>query len=515
MDVGDRTKSVYYVDEIESTREISIPHDPLDRVIGQEEAVALAKIAAKQGRHLLIVGPPGTGKSMIGKALAIHLPVPTTEIRIVHNPEKPERPVVEIVSKQKALEQRKKREEVEGELIKPEEAPLNVAEKLGYRCMNCGAYSNPQEKLCPRCGNAKNTTLKAQVNPQSGMIFGDVISDMLGALDRQINREKGRVTTTRKRFDKEEVVVFEESGTMIKILDQTALENRRELDRATPRKTLVSIDRIPFILATGASETELLGDVKHDPYGGHSQLGSQPYERVVPGTIHEAHEGVLFIDELPHLGHLQRFILTAMQDKRFPIIGRNPQSSGASVRVDNVPCDFIFVGACNIQDLSHILSPLRSRIIGSGYEILIETVMPINDNNTSRMLQFIAQEITMDGKIPHMDGAGIKVVIDEAKRRALNIDNKKKSYTMRLRDLGGLIRAAGDCAVLEESEVITKKHVKIALKKSKNIESQIRDRYGSYYSAISSDISDSQRQSSPYYSWNQTAQDQDQDHGYH
>ena len=152
-----------------------------------------------------------------------------------------------------------------------------------------------------------------------------------------------RVTTTRKRFGKEEVVVFERCGEMIRVLDQTALEKRRELEKVSPRKVLVPLDRNPFVLATGSSETELLGDVRHDPYGGHPQLGTQPYERVVPGAIHEAHEGVLFLDELPHLGHIQRFILTAMQEKRFPISGRNPQSAGASVKVNDVPCDFIFV----------------------------------------------------------------------------------------------------------------------------------------------------------------------------
>ena len=50
------------------------------------------------------------------------------------------------------------------------------------------------------------------------------------------------------------------------------------------------------------------------------------------GAVHEAHEGVLFIDEMATLGDTQRFILTAMQEKKFPITGRNPTSAGASVR---------------------------------------------------------------------------------------------------------------------------------------------------------------------------------------
>ena len=81
---------------ITSTADIVIPKDPLKRVIGQDEAVNLARIAAKQRRNMLLVGPPGTGKSMIAQALSLYLPRPEEEIRIVHNPENPERPLVEV-----------------------------------------------------------------------------------------------------------------------------------------------------------------------------------------------------------------------------------------------------------------------------------------------------------------------------------------------------------------------------------------------------------------------------------
>jgi ATP-dependent Lon protease len=317
-----------------------------------------------------------------------------------------------------------------------------------------------------------------------------------------------RVTTTRKRLGKEEVVVFERCGEMIRVLDQEALEKRREFEKISPRKVLVRLDRNPFVLATGASETELLGDVRHDPYGGHPALGTQPYDRVIPGAIHEAHEGVLFLDELPHLGHLQRFILTAMQERRFPISGRNPQSAGASVKVESVPCDFIFVGACNIQDLEQILSPLRSRINGNGYEVLVETSTEDTPENRALLAQFIAQEISIDGRIPHASRSGIEAITREAKRRASVIDGKSGALTLRLRELGGLVRSAGDLAVIEGDQLIEERHIKSALKRSKPVEEQIKDRYGSYQRGLSTDITSSQKEKSPYYFWNEHQNDQ-------
>jgi ATP-dependent Lon protease len=499
--------SVINIDKLKSTKEIKIPSDPLERVIGQDKAIQLARIAAQQHRHLLLVGPPGTGKSMIALALSLHLPRPYEEIQIVQNPENPERPFVEVKTQNEIQQEQNLQKSASGDLYKPSDVPIKVAEQLGYRCIACGVFSSYKDAECPSCGAPKSNSAK-QKN------LGNPFGDLMGVIELTISQlgpqssKKNRVKTTRIKGGKEEVVVYERAGDKIKLLDQKALERQREFERRSPRKILVPVERNPFVLATGASEVELLGDVRHDPYGGHPQLGTAPYERVVPGAIHEAHQGVLFLDELPMLGQLQRSILTAMQEKQFPISGRHPQSAGASVRVDDVPCDFIFVGACNIQDLQNILSPLRSRINGSGYEVLVDIAMKNTKENKGKLTQFAAQEIALDKRIPHANRGALLALISEAKRRAEQIDGMKNALTLRLRELGGLLRTAGDIAVVEKARMIKKEHIKEAIERAKTAEEQIKEKYGSLYKGLARDVTSSQKEGyGPYNYWDQHVHD--------
>ncbi|MGZ7070539.1 MAG: ATP-binding protein, partial [Methanobacterium sp.] len=458
--------------------------DPLNRVIGHDDIIEFVKIAAKQRRNLLLVGPPGIGKSLIAQAISVHLNNSNEEITVVHNPERPERPFVEIKTRKERNNERMQLQKAEGDVVDASQIPEAVAERLGFKCVHCGSYNSAYQSICQSCGGDKFSHINARRKH---------LGDLLGMFEMNrgpISFPQERVTTTRIRNGKEEVVIYERiDGDKVKILDQDALEKRREIVDEKPKNVIIPLKRKMFIQATGASETELLGDVRHDPYGGHPDLGTHPYERVVPGAIHEAHEGVLFIDEIVHIAGLQRYILSAMQDKVFPIIGRNPQSAGSSVKVEDVPCDFIFVGACNIRDIQYILPPLRSRIQGEGYEFLMRTTMPDNEENTAKLAQFVAQEIEMDGKIPHASRRAVELLIGEARKRARIIDEQKDSLTLRLRDLGGVIRMAGDIATMEDSEFITEKHMNFAINNAISIEDQIIKRYSSFENALQKDLS--------------------------
>jgi ATP-dependent Lon protease len=469
-----------------TTVEIPLPKDPLEMIIGQTEAVRIARIAGGQKRHLLLVGPPGVGKSMVAKALAYHLPKPSEEVIVVHNPRNPERPFIAVrgadeIKSQKTLEDRAK-----GEVVKPDAVPTVVADRMGFRCQRCGKLSSSDEEVCPYCTKFKLT------DEARGTPFSDLISQVFSVSFYDYPEEEVHLAKVDEDGN-EEIMIFQNlGGDKIRVIDSKAFECISKLERDKKSKTIIPLKRSTFVQATGASETELLGDVRHDPWGGVAEAGGlPPYERVIPGAIHEAHEGVLFIDELQQLQRLQHNILTAMQDKFFSISGMNPTSSGAAVKVDKVPCDFIFVGACNINEVENILPPLRSRIIGSGYEVLLETTMPLTDDNVKRVGQFFAQEVILDGKIPHGTRDAVLELVKESQKRAEEIDGAKKALTLRLRDLGGVIRLAGDYAKTEGSDLIDTKHIQKAVKGARSVEQQLVDKYGSIWKGKSKDIASS------------------------
>src|SRR3990167_8807492 len=57
-----------------TTDQLKIRKDTISQVIGQEQAVKIIKKAALQRRHVLLIGDPGTGKSMLGLAMSELLP---------------------------------------------------------------------------------------------------------------------------------------------------------------------------------------------------------------------------------------------------------------------------------------------------------------------------------------------------------------------------------------------------------------------------------------------------------
>ncbi|MBI5871998.1 ATP-dependent protease LonB [archaeon] len=132
-------------------------------------------------------------------------------------------------------------------------------------------------------------------------------------------------------------------------------------------------------------------------------------------------------------------------------------------------CDFVLVASGNYEDLEKVHPALRSRIRGYGYEVYLNLDMEDNLENRHKIVQFVAQEVKKDGKIPHFSAKAIEGIIFEARRRA----GRKNKLTLKLRDLGGLVRAAGDIAIEKGHQLVTEEDVFQAKFSARTLEQQM------------------------------------------
>ena len=401
-----------------TTEEIKIPDLMADRVIGQDEAVAVMRKAASQKRHVMLIGEPGTGKSMLANSMVEYLPKEDLQdIVAYHNPEDFNEPRVRVFPAGKGK-----------------------------------AVVSEQKAIAAQQRNQKNSMYIY-------VCMGLIILGLIGAL--MLNN-----------FTIAWIAIL---GAMLVVMLFRAPGQQRTETAIIP-KLLVGHDpgeMPPFVDATGTHAGALLGDVRHDPFqsGG---LETPSHDRLEAGDIHKANKGVLYIDEINLLKmESQQALLTAMQEKKMSITGQSERSSGALVKSEPVPCDFILVCAGNMDAIRGMHPALRSRIRGYGYEVYMRNTMPDTDENRDCITRFVAQEVRKDGKIPHFDRYAVAEILREAQRRS----GRKGELTLRMRELGGLIRVSGDMAIGRKADVVTSDDVVMARRVARSLEQQIADRY--------------------------------------
>ena len=410
--------------DITSTADVPIPPKLVDQVIGQEAAAIVIRKAAEQRRHVIMVGDPGTGKSMLARSMTEFLPRERLEdVMVYRNSEDENEPIIRTVPAGRG-----------SRIISERRAQIRLQRERTNRTL----------------------------------LF---VALVIGAALLLATITSGEILT----------FIF---GSFILVFGYFFLRTRLTAgDEGNIPKLLIKHERSdepPFIDATGTLAGALLGDVRHDPFQSGADLATPAHERVEPGAVHRANKGVLYIDEIRMLRmEEQQALLIAMQEKELSICGRSERSSGALTKSEPVPTDFILIAAGNLDSVQNMHPALRSRIRGYGYEVYVNTDMPDTELNRRRLIRFIAQEVRNEadkdsGKpIPHFDRSSIALILKEAQRRS----GRRGKLSLRLRELGGLVRIAGDLAAEEGAELTRSVHVTRAREIAKPLEQQVADRY--------------------------------------
>jgi Lon-like ATP-dependent protease len=431
-----------------------------------------AKTVISPGPYLLLLGDPGTGKSLIGRALAEKLTQVYKEngIRLFDalswkNPALPSQPRVSI---HKAGEGKKTQQT---ERLK--DFKRKFVTKVGFKAIQLFMIAMGLFLICLGFYFMYQTWQTWQANP---MYAGAPLQEYYNNnfVDYLVGKFVGLVPIT-----------IIPGGTLIffgifmwwfsKLGGAGNLKGIGGAQQTDVPKLIVDngSDHAPFVDATGHKSAQLFGSIAWDPYqtGG---LGTPEHQRVTAGDVHVASLGILYIDEMKNLEPEEAItLLTVLEDGQLPITLRGRFNGGETaamaVSTEPVPAITFLVGAGNFDSIGQIHPALMDRIYGYGKVVRMNNDMSNTVENRRRYVQFISQETKRFNLIPFSRQA-CQEIVEEGRRRS----NKKDSLTTKFRPLISIIKTAATLAMNGNCTIVESRHVREAIEQHcKTIQRQI------------------------------------------
>jgi Lon-like ATP-dependent protease len=469
----------------QDTSQVRIPEDPIERVIFQDRAkMAIRKIAQNRG-HMLMVGRPGTGKSMLAEMFKEVLD------RSIGDYLRPREAIVAFPGKDKnhirfAYESPEKIDQVLSDLQQALEAAQNAVEEFSL-AEQIGAVKRVKVGLIAAAAAAAAAGFFFAPAFAAAGLFG------MGAIFMHMQESSHRVQEKIQR----------ESGAGGRN-DVKHLADLMPEVLYDPRRDSELMARV-----SEPSARNMKGGFRHDPYQS-GNLQTPCHKRAYLGA--HATAPIIYIDELKTLIKMNYMadLLEIMQNKKYILEGGKNTGSGAADRSENpLRADNLIVACCNYDTLAFLQEEgdgaFLSRIEDKGEIVHMESAVAETDESVRHVAQYVKQEVVNLGRdftrawgeiiaqegyesvrrrSEHIFGrrlppefrlkerefsrAAVMEIVKELRCRAA--DGKLSSI---LRPINGIVKSAEFAAILENSPLVEPVHVRRALEEHLSLEGSL------------------------------------------
>ena len=469
----------------DDTSQIRIPEDPIERVIFQDRAkMAIRKVAQNRG-HMLMVGRPGTGKSMLAEMFREVLE------RSIGDYLRPQDAIVAFPGKDRnhsrmAYENPETVERVLEDIHQALEAAQNSGDEFSLEAQ-IGSIRKVKRWLLAAAGAS------IAVGPFFAPAFAAAGLAGMGAIFLYLQENHHRV---------QEKIQRETGGSLRP--DVKHLYDMVPEVLYNPRKEKDLMARI-----SEPSARNMKGGFRHDPYQS-GNLHTPCHKRAYLGA--HATAPIIYIDELKTLIKMSYMadLLEIMQNQQYILEGGKNAGSGAADRSENpLRAENIIVACCNHDTLAYLQDEgdgaFLSRIEDKGEIVHMESAVSETPESVRHVTQYVKQEIvnlgrdfqrswgeviTREGyesvrqrserifgrRLPadfrlqerEFSRNAVMEIVKELRCRAA--DGKLSSI---LRPINGIIKSAEFEAILENSALVEAAHVRKALEEHLSLEGNL------------------------------------------